>query len=372
MQPYKQISFTVSQFASYGQLGSSDISALQSEFNKIRDWVPLLANIEKNGLAPTTLNCINQYQLSIPETQLVQLNALKLRHVAISNARKKLVEQLTKHFFQAKVPFIALKGLALANLIYPEASSRPMRDIDILVSTSDLKKASLILREMGFNLPDQYKSQFMNGVHQLPDANLMVDGFNISVEIHHNTMHRDVFDSLTFEDAKDKTQGFNWGSVEMLALDHTLMLHHLCRHLQSQHPDDLIKQINIVDIIRYCHLFSNQINWQELQTDYPHIINTLRCLHFIIPLKPEVSKHISDLENSPPKNVGQCMLALSRILVKDKNLKRVLTELFSPSDWWLHLHYSIPPNNSLLLTKLIRHPIRVFKMLLLRLKSKHT
>lgn len=345
-------------------------SFLQESWNKVSDWKSVLAKLELHGLAPLALQQIEQHRLDIPKQVSLTLNALRLRHKAIAAARYKALSDIDNAFAAAQLPYIALKGLALAQLIYPASASRPMRDIDILVPKKRLNQAADILRELSYKLPENQPSRFMQGVHQLPDASKQVDGFNISVEIHHNTMPRDVFDSLEYEDAQHSIQLTAWQQIPLLALGHTLMLHHLCRHLQSHQPNDTIKLINVVDIVRYISVFRGEIDWPMLYTQYPHVINTLRCLHCIVPLPEKWRHQVTDLTNTKPDGVGECMPALSRIFAKQSSFKSRLSEcktLLMPSRWWMHLYYGVKPQKSLLFTSLIRHPVTVIRMLFIRI-----
>ena len=342
----------------------------------VTNWRVVTNEIELHGLAPLALQHIEQHRIAVPSKVKLTLNALQLRHTAISTTRYKILKQIHQQFDDNGIQFIALKGLALSQLIYAEAAQRPMRDIDILVSASQLDAAREGLIGLGFEIPDMYASDYMQGVHQLPDATKTVDGFTISVELHHNTMPRDVFDSLTFEKGIINPQYTRWHDVPITTLNHTLMLHHLCRHLQSQHPDDTIKLINVVDIIGYINTFGDEINWHTLSKKYSHVINTLRCLHYIAPL-PESWRHsVPDLPEPtqhPLQGVGKCMPALSRIIgnnTQSKNKTSKTKQLLSPPQWWLHLHYSINPSHSLFAARIWHHPVRVLRMLLLRVTSK--
>ena len=351
-------------------LNRGEVDLLQLKLNELNDWSGFVTNLELHGVAPLALINIQKYELVLTSNLLIQFTALRLRHKAIANARHKTLKDIQSAFASQSIPLIALKGLALSQLIYSSSAMRPMRDIDILIPVEQLDSAANALRSLGFNLPQHQKSKYMRGVHQLPDASLTVDGFNISIEIHHNTMPRDVFDSLTYDDVKCQLQQFEWRGIPLLALDHTLMLHHLCRHLQSQHPNDTIKLINVVDIIRYVDKYIDVIDWPQLNNKYPHIINTLRCVHFIIPLTISVQKKIPQMSDKPPRGVGQCMPALSRIFISSRTLKSSLRLLFFPPPWWLHLHYSVIPNTTLFWVILFRHPTRVIRMFGLRLVSR--
>lgn len=81
-----------------------------------------------------------------------------------------------------KVEVVLLKGAAVAPVLYREAAERPMRDIDLLVkSTDDQQRAQKILAEAGFRV-----SVFHPAHHHL--APLYDPGGHISIELHTNLM----------------------------------------------------------------------------------------------------------------------------------------------------------------------------------------
>jgi hypothetical protein len=341
--PFSPLLHSVARNAVYS--GACD--ELENEWSKVTEYKALFAQLELHGLAPLALTQLEQYSIAVPDEVRFTLTALQLRHSAITKTRLKVLKKISESFKAKEIPFIVLKGLALGQLIYPTATQRPMRDMDILLPKSQLPLAATALRALGFAIPSQYKSDFMHGVHQLPDA------------------------TITFEDSQHEVQQTQWESLPLLALNHTLMLHHLCRHLQSQHPDDTIKLINIVDIVRYVDTFEKELDWPVLHKKYPHVISTLQCLDCLIPLPVGWKHNIPNRLNSCPEGVGECMPALSRILSTKHAAVDQLRALFQPPLWWLHLHYSVDLNNSLFWVKWVQHPVRLVSMFYLRLVSKY-
>ena len=51
---------------------------------------------------------------------------------------------------QAGVPFLVLKGAALAHLVYGDPRLRPMRDVDLLIRKADAGRALDVLTRCGF------------------------------------------------------------------------------------------------------------------------------------------------------------------------------------------------------------------------------
>ncbi|MFT3738838.1 MAG: nucleotidyltransferase family protein [Breznakibacter sp.] len=111
-----------------------------------RDFPFLVAN----GVAPWCF-----YQLKQAERHNVDPSVLAL-------FRQSYMAQLVRHgrlthtykqvgvlFRQAALPMVALKGMALANHVYPDGALRPMGDIDVLVPEGKGADAIALLKTLG-------------------------------------------------------------------------------------------------------------------------------------------------------------------------------------------------------------------------------
>lgn len=350
-------------------LAGEERNRLATLLAAVEDWPGLLKSVELNGLGPLLATHIEQHQMEIPGEARVSLKALQLRHRAAADARYHVMQDLTKAFADRNLPLVALKGLALAPLIYPHVALRPMRDIDLLVPRSRLAEAGEMLVQQGFALPDSQPSRFMRFSHQLPDASKQVDGFSISVEMHHDALGRDVPGHLPFETVAAGLRTVQWRELKLQTLGHEHQLHQVCRHLAGVHPGGFIKLINMLDAVAYAEHFMDQIDWELLQGKYSHVLNTLKCLHPLVPLSTTLQSNVGAASAGKIKGEGQIMLALSRIMKPAIAWPQKLQLLFNPSDWWLYMYYNIAPGESLLFTKLVRHPLTLLKWFLARIFS---
>jgi len=265
--------------------------------------------------------------------------------------------------------FLGLKGVALVPRLYKDAALRPMRDMDLLVPKPKLGLAKDALRQSGFNLPDDQPSRFMRFTHQLPNATIEIDGFTCSVEIHHNANSNELAKKLPYPNDSQLIQmlKIDAGSeVRLPAFDDCLMLHQVCRHLEGQHPGAVLKLINVMDVVGLALEINLCGRWSELVQRYPHVICSLKCIHLLTPLPDELLAQIDMPKSVSVKNVGEIMPALSSIMQRNESWFMPMKMLFLPSDWWLHLHYNVHPEEPLFFTKLVRHPISLFKAMIER------
>ena len=351
-------------------LSKDEAIAADLSLQEVSDWSGLLNKTEVYAISNLFLKHVNEHKLTVPQTSLLSLKGLAMRHRSAADARHKLMQELSAAFEKNHIPLLALKGLALAPMIYPEDKFRPMRDIDILVPRSKEQLAAKVLREIGFNLPESQPSKFMRDSHQLPNATKKVNGFTISVEIHHDAITRDVSESLVYEDAEPFLQTYVWRDLQIKTLGHEQMLHQVSRHLESLHPGAILKLINVLDVVLYAEHFINEIDWVVIRKKYSHVINTLKCLHMIVPLSDVLTEKVGGVTDVRSNNIGEIMLPLTHIINKRNSIAKQFDLLFKPSDWWLYLYYNVDPEKKLIFVKLVRHPLTIIRWLWKRLISR--
>jgi len=308
--------------------------------------------------------------LSLDASILIQLKALSVRHRSIASARYIVIEEVSKVFAKNDIPWLALKGLALSPMIYPSEELRPMRDMDILVPHEKVLLAGDLLREIGFNLPHQQPNKFMRNMHQLPNATKKVNGFTISIEVHHDGFTRETIGHLRFEQVAESSRVIRWRDTDIQTLGHLQMLHQVSRHMEGMHPGAVLKLINVMDVVVYCEHFIDELDWPVMHRDYYHVINSLRLLHFISPLSLALQDKVGGVAAVKLTGIGEIMNSMTYALNKNNTLREKFELLFLPSDWWLHLYYNVPPEQSLLTIKLWRHPLRVASWLWQRVYSR--
>lgn len=338
--------------------------------SKVTDWQLLLRETELYAVSNLLYKHIVEHDLDIDGDVRISLKALSMRHSLVANARYQTISEISQVFADNDIPLLALKGLALAPMIYPEDRLRPMRDMDILVPQDKELLAAELLRDIGFKLPKLQPNKYMRDSHQLPNATKKVGGFTISVEVHHDALSRDVVGHLRYEDLAENSQTIQWRDITLTTLGHTDMLHQISRHLEGLHPGAVLKLINVLDVVQYAEHYIKEINWQEIKTDYAHVINTLRCLHLISPLSEQLRSKIGGVPDTQPRGIGEIMLPLSAIFNQRISVKQKLPMLFMPSDWWLYLYYNTSPTQSLFFVKYVRHPLRVMTWLWQRFYSR--
>jgi len=348
----------------------AELARAQRLLKEVTDWHMWLDQIEQHGLSGFANKHIAERDLAVPPEIKMALKALNIRHAAAANARYQTLCEVGDAFEQSDIPYLALKGAALMPYLYKEDRLRPMRDMDLLLPRDLLHQGAARLREIGFDLPEEQPSKFMRDMHQLPNATKTVNGFITSIELHHDGISREVAGHFYYPHNAKDLQVICWRDLEFNALEDIKMIHQVSKHLEGLHPGAMLKLINVMDVIGLAMLIDEQGKWAHLQSQYPHVLNTLRCLHLLTPLPDNLQRRLTPLPDKVPSGVGQIMGSMRNAMLGNKSLKERLHLLLSPSDWWLYLYYNVDPDKSLWWIKWVRHPLRVSNWLLRRAYSR--
>ncbi len=329
-------------------------------------WHGLEAQAEYHSVAPLLYQIIQQYGIKIPGEHLQKIKALVLRHRRANVIRFSCLREIALLFADNDIDLIALKGAALAHLLYEDPSLRPMNDMDLLVAPEKADTAAALLVRLGYQMPHGLH-RFNHRPHHLPMLQKKVQGLTVTIELHRDTMHRDSPKSMTMDDLTESPQTFTCNNTPIRAMGHRDMLYHLCRHSFSASTE--LRLIHLYDIMSYATKFHDRIDWRKLGDQYPYVINGIRCVHCIFPCPDALAETVHPPVMPFPDRCGEAMRPLSKIVQKGRPWSTVFNELFRPSPWWKHAYYGIRPEDSLLACNWITHPAMIARWIFLRILS---
>ena len=331
------------------QLQQSDelSSRIQRESKHINIWADLPSIAEEQGMAPLVNYHLRKAGVVIPQETQRELTALALRHKLINQVRTSTLLELTPKFQQADIPFLVLKGLALAHLLYPSPDLRPMKDMDFLVRPEDCDSVTRLMIENGF--VQKIDNFFHPSELHLPTFSKEMDGFSISIEIHHRLLpikNGEFWGYL--EKIKLPYQKFSLSNdviVETISKEE--FLYHLCKHtFFSYHNLEPMKMIWVADICNFSEKFMNAIDWEFIQSNFPIVQHTLAALHEIFPLSDKLLK----VGNINPSQFGEKNIrtyqgwpGIPLRDVKKQDYWQWLKDTVFPSGWVLFLYYGNGP-----------------------------
>ena len=169
---------------------------------------------------------------------------------------------------QAGVPFLVLKGAALAHLVYGDPRLRPMRDVDLLIRKADAARALDVLMRCGFRpggaiVPSRH--------HHLQGMAKTLEGATVTIELHHELMVRTPFvEPRGYDDLIRWSQPFEWGGVTCRTLGREDMLWHVYAHafvINTLRPG-AIRLLSIADLVQATEAWIDEIDWPRLRRQY--------------------------------------------------------------------------------------------------------
>ena len=203
---------------------------------------------------------------------------------------------------QAGVPFLVLKGAALAHLVYGDPRLRPMRDVDLLIRKADAGRALDVLMRCGFRpggtaVPSRH--------HHLQAMARTLEGATVTIELHHELMVRTPFvEPRDYDDLIRRSQPFEWGGMTCQTLGREDMLWHVYAHafvINTLRPG-AIRLLSVADLVHATEAWIDRIDWARLRRQYGRLLRALHVLHDLVPWSPHVAEVL--LVHRSPKGGG--------------------------------------------------------------------
>lgn len=319
-------------------------------------WQEFPSAADAHGLAPLARVHLSEAGVSTEVEVQQHLTGLAMHHRSANAIRFTILGEILEAFEAASIRVLVLKGAALAHILYPSPSLRPLSDIDLLVAPDQAGKAQATLASLGFAAAQRPTGRRFVGHHHLPPAFMIRDCLFVQVEIHTDAMSRDTPGSLTLDGSYDRRQAFTVGGRTAYALGHLEMLHHLARHTAER--ASLLRLIWVTDVVAYATRFRTEIDWPEVRRHYPFVLNALSLLHLVTPLPAEL---LDEVPRQRPGLVGAGVAyrPLSEIVRSHRPVGAIVRELFGPNEWWVRFYYGAVSTSSYLRYVLIVHPVRV-------------
>jgi len=156
------------------------------------DWAPIARAAIRHKLGPLLAWTLEQRGFQVPDApvqQALQSNA----KIADFNFQLLLENQavIGPALAQAGIPVIWLKGMALAQTVYPRPYLRPMDDIDLLVPYEQREAALQVLRSLDYRTPPQDSlSQKMGAPQDAPHHFHLLGGpgGSTNLELHYRLL----------------------------------------------------------------------------------------------------------------------------------------------------------------------------------------
>ncbi|MFZ5916043.1 MAG: nucleotidyltransferase domain-containing protein [Chloroflexota bacterium] len=322
-------------------------------------WDGLPAQAQAHGLEPLLYAHLQAAQVPIPPHVAQQLRIRTIQHAHANHVRLKVLAEALAALQVAGIPALALKGSALAHLVYPSPGLRVMRDIDLLVP--DAPGAQAVLLNLGFQPP----SYDLPPDHShLPAVKKWVDGQQVTVEIHHKLFASEAgLGITTYDDLAAAAQPFALGGGTAYALGKEDMLWHVYAHaFQVPLTYEPFRLIWIADLVSLVEAWVDTIDWDAVRRHDRRAFNALPMLHHLTPWSDHVLDRLDMDVRRVPAGVGQTFAGWPRFSLttqREKGFVGILRDTFYPPAWWLRLYYGLGGGLALWWGWLVRHPLHI-------------
>ncbi len=203
------------------------------------------------------------------------------------------LKEILGRFKDEGIPFIMLKGIALAEHIYPAIAMRGMSDIDIFVKKDSLQKVDKCLSSFGFFPRDSSVARAVNNpVGYLASLDYRRDMSSLSLHIHWHLVNTSV-PAYMFASQIDMERIWKMSVPVMIAdvesrilsPDHLII--YLCEHaLRIGHSFDRL--ILIYDIFQSIKTYEKSIDWDFIIRE-SRDFNLSRLLYFSLTIVRDYS-----------------------------------------------------------------------------------
>jgi hypothetical protein len=124
-----------------------DVPRIEELVDRGPDWEAILRKAERWGMAPLVYVNVRQAgrAADVPQPVAEILRHRYHRDALHGVAQRAALRTILLRLAEARVPVIVLKGAALAALVYPSPTLRPMRDIDLLVHGRDRARVDALV-----------------------------------------------------------------------------------------------------------------------------------------------------------------------------------------------------------------------------------
>ena len=277
---------------------------LPSALSAVPSFDELATAAEQHGMEPLVLAHIERAGLAIPADLRARLRARRTQHAHAAAVRTRVFADIDCAMAQAGVPFLVLKGAALAQLVYADPRLRPMRDVDLLIRKADAGRALDVLMRCGFRpggtaVPARH--------HHLQGMSRTLEGATVTIELHHELMVRTPFvQPRAYDDLIGRSQPFDWGGMTCQTLGREDMLWHVYAHafvINTLRPG-AIRLLSVADLAHATEAWIDLIDWELLWRQYPRLPRALHVLNDLVPWSPHVAEVLREQVGArPPPSV---------------------------------------------------------------------
>lgn len=260
-----------------------DLVDVKRTINEIENWNEATEKLIKKGVAPLFLELLEKHpelvdedkntnedsgsmayvSKGVPKEVMAKLKQAYLktlsRSMLLYDAFREIAEKLNAKGIKA----VALKGIYLAEHLYPKIGLRQFSDIDLLFREEDTKVVVEIFENLGYKMTEQGYGKTINSLlksHHLPP--MVKNG--VSVEIHTKLHKEHKSYVLPEKEMFDRAVHVQiYGQPFHVFEVHDLLIH-ICLHLDNHLHGGHMQFYSLADIARFIVKWGGIIEWNVL------------------------------------------------------------------------------------------------------------
>jgi hypothetical protein len=199
-------------------------------------WATTFAAIRYQRLSGLAIDAVEQGELTLEPAAVAQL--VEHHRAAMIHALRleRGLLEIASAFGLEGLSFTVLKGPALAHVIYAQPELRPFGDLDLLVHSEDLERASAVLHELG------YRRKFLEprpGFSRRFGHTVLHVGNGLEIDLHRTLVGGPFGSLLDPDELLASSRRFELGGVELQRLDDEGLFLNACIHASLGHRPPL-------------------------------------------------------------------------------------------------------------------------------------
>lgn len=243
-----------------------DSARLAQTIASIENWEKACAKLIKKGVAPLFLEIAeNNAELIslLPAEVIAKLRQAYLKTVSRSMLLYDAFGEIAAALNKAGIQAVALKGIYLAEHLYPKIGLRQFSDIDLLFRHEEVEKALEVFYQLGFSMVKPAFGEAVTSV--IESAHLPpLTRRGVSVELH-TRLHGPTQPYLLPErEMAERAERVLIHHQPFLAFGTTDLLIHLCLHLDKHFNGSHMQFYSWADIARLVALRGHEIDGAQL------------------------------------------------------------------------------------------------------------
>jgi Uncharacterised nucleotidyltransferase len=327
---------------------------LPSALSVVTSFDELVTAAEEHGMEPLVFAHLERTGLAIPIDFRARIWGRGMQHAHAAAVRTRVVSDVGCAMAQAGVPFLVLKGAALAHLVYEDPRLRPMRDVDLLIRKADAGRALDVLVRCGFRpggsaVPARH--------HHVQGMAKTLDGATVTIELHHELLARTPFvEPRDYDDLIRRSQPFEWGGMTCQTLGPEDMLWHVYAHafvINTLRPG-AIRLLSVADLVHATEAWIDRIDWELLRRQYARLPRALHVLNDLVPWSP----HVAEVLREHVKRPSTAVRAYAIDSDPDWSVRLIPDVLWLP-EWWFRMRYGITAWPRWVWFRFVGHPARL-------------